>query len=327
MQRIIEVSMIRTLFVTPEFEDLIRVGGLASVSAALPRALRHSTDVRLVLPGYRHVLSQLNSFETGGECSKLAELPACSIGLTKASDGLPVYVVLCPQLYDRPGSPYGDEAGVDWHDNDVRFARFASAAADLAAGRVDPNWRADLVHANDWQSSLVPAYLAWQGIPLPTILTIHNLAYQGLFRKDVLRSIGAPESSFHSEELEFYDKVSFLKAGLVYADHLTTVSETYAREITTPEFGCGLEGILRQKSDANQLSGILNGIDETWDPRFCPHLPNLFAAGDWNAKRENAKFIRKQFNLALSRGPLFGLIARLVHQKGVDLVLNSEDNS
>jgi starch synthase len=113
MQRIIEVSMIRTLFVTPEFEDLIRVGGLASVSAALPRALRHSTDVRLVLPGYRHVLSQLNSFETVGECSKLAELPACSIGLTKASDGLPVYIVLCPQLYDRPGSPYGDEAGVD----------------------------------------------------------------------------------------------------------------------------------------------------------------------------------------------------------------------
>lgn len=325
MQHAVEVGMIRTLFVTPEFEDYVRVGGLASVSAALPRALTNSTDVRLVLPGYRQLLSQLDSIDVVGHCASRAELPACSIGLTQTTDGLPVYIVMCPELYDRPGSPYGDEAGQDWPDNDIRFARFASAAAELAAGRVDLNWRADLVHANDWQSGLVPAYLAWQGSKIPSVLTIHNLAYQGLFRKDALRRIGAPESSFHIGGLEFYDKVSFLKAGLVYADHLTTVSETYAREITTPEFGCGLEGILRQRANANELSGILNGIDETWDPRFCPQLSSPFAAGDWNGKRANSDYVRKQFNLALSRGPLFGLVARLVHQKGVDFVLSAAE--
>jgi starch synthase len=170
----------------------------------------------------------------------------------------------------RPsGNPYGDAAGRDWPDNDVRFGRFASAAAQLAAGTLDQNWAADLVHANDWQAALVPAYLAWNAIRIPTILTIHNLAYQGLFPRESLRRIGAPEHSFHIEGLEFYDKLSFLKGGIVYASHLTTVSETYAREITD--------------------------------------------------------YVRQQFGLALARGPIFGLVARLVHQKGVDLVLSVAD--
>src|SRR6185437_7658688 len=145
--------------------------------------------------------------------------------------------------------------GRDWADNDVRFARYASAAALLARGEVDPHWCADLVHANDWQAGLAPAYLAWQGARIPTILTIHNLAYQGLFPRAALGSIGAPDSAFQIDGVEFYGKVSFLKAGLVYASHLTTVSETYAREITTAEFGCGLEGLLRMRSAASELTG------------------------------------------------------------------------
>jgi starch synthase len=198
-------------------------------------------------------------------------------------------------------------------------------AAELAMGKLDKNWAADLIHANDWQAALVPAYLAWQGAKLPSILTIHNLAYQGLFPKESLRRIGIPESSFHIDGVEFYDQLSFLKAGLVYASHLTTVSGTYAREITTEEFGCGLEGLLRVRSDASELTGILNGIDESWDPRSCAQLAQQFGAGDWVGKKANADYVRKQFGLAVSRGPMFAIVARLVHQKGIDLVLSAAD--
>ena len=315
----------RVLFVTTEMDDFVRVGGLAAVSAALPRALRPWADIRVLLPGYTDIVEQLTHIQIVGECAAKAEMPAARLGRASTRDGLPVYVLLCPQLYDRPGNPYGDEEGRDWPDNDIRFARFASAAAELAAGTLDKNWAADLVHANDWQAALVPAYLAWSGAQIPSILTIHNLAYQGLFPKDTLRRIGVPESSFHIDGVEFYDKLSFLKGGLVYASHLTTVSSTYAREITTTELGCGMEGLLRQRSDARELTGILNGIDESWDPRSCAHLAQPFAAGDWKGKQANADYVRKQFGLALSRGPIFGLVARLVHQKGIDLVLSAAD--
>ena len=315
----------RVLFVTTEMDDFIRVGGLAAVSSALPRALRRWSDVRVLLPGYGEVVEQFTHLEIVGHSPALAEMPACSLGLGSTKDGLPVYVVLCPELYDRPGNPYGDLDGRDWPDNDVRFGRLASVAAHLAAGTLDKNWAADLVHANDWQSALVPAYLAWNAIRIPTILTIHNLAYQGLFSKEALRRIGAPADSFHIDGLEFYDKLSFLKGGLVYASHLTTVSTTYAREITTPELGCGLEGLLRRRSDAAQLTGILNGIDESWDPRVCAQLAQQFAPGDWEGKQANSDYVRHQFGLAVSRGPIFGLVARLVHQKGIDLVLDAAD--
>jgi starch synthase len=313
------------LFVTTEMDDFVRVGGLAAVSAALPRALRPWSDVRIMLPGYRDVVEQFTHIEIVGQCAPLAEMPACSLGRASTRDGLPIYILLCPQLYDRPGNPYGDEQGRDWPDNDIRFARFASAAAELAMGSLDKNWAADLVHANDWQAALAPAYLAWKNSRIPSILTIHNLAYQGLYPKESLRRIGAPESSFHINGLEFYDKMSFLKGGLVYASHLTTVSATYAREITTPELGCGLEGLLRRRSDASELTGILNGIDESWDPRACASLAQQFAPGDWKGKQANADYVRKQFGLAVSRGPIFGLVARLVHQKGIDLVLSAAD--
>src|SRR5262249_33975125 len=316
---------VKVLFVTTEMDDFIRVGGLGAVSAALSRALRQWADVRVVLPGYRDVVEQLPHIEIVGDCASRAGMPACQLGRAATRDGVPVYVLLCPQLYDRPGNPYGDEEGRDWPDNDIRFARLASAAAELAMGTLDKNWAADLVHANDWQAALVPAYLAWSDAKLPTVLTIHNLAYQGLFSRDSLRRIGAPESSFHIDGLEFYDKLSFLKGGLVYASHLTTVSTTYAREITTPEFGCGLEGLLRVRSDASELTGILNGIDESWDPRFCAQLAQPFGVGDWNGKQANAAYVSKQFGLALSRGPIFALVARLVHQKGIDLVLSAAD--
>src|ERR1700751_739340 len=307
-------------------DDFVRVGGLAAVSAALPRALRPWTDIRVLLPGYSDVVEQLTHIQIIGQSPAFAEMPACTLGRASTRDGLPVYVLLCRELYDRPGNPYGDEQGRDWSDNDIRFARLASAAAELAMGKLDKNWAADLVHANDWQAALVPAYLAWRGAKLPSILTIHNLAYQGLFPRESLGRIGAPENAFHIDGLEFYDKLSFLKGGLVYASHLTTVSATYAREITTAEFGGGLEGLLRLRSEASQLSGILNGIDESWDPRFCAQLAQPFGAGDWQGKQANADYVRKPFGVAVSRGPVFGLGARVVHQKGIDLVLSAADD-
>ena len=311
----------RVLFATPEMADFVQTGGLAAVSAALPRALNTFAEVRVVIPGYREVLRRLQPLETIADCEAVAGLPACAVQRSFTRDGLCVYVVRCAELYEREGGIYGDGNGRDWPDNDVRFARFSWVAAALAAGQLDKDWSADLVHANDWQSSLVAAYLRWNGWRIPSLLTIHNLSFQGLFGRESLGRINAPDSAFQIDGMEFYGRVSFLKAGLNYSTHLTTVSETYAREITTAEHGCGLDGLLQQRANARQLTGILNGIDESWDPSKCPDLVRPFAAGVWDEKRMNANHLRKEFGLAVSRGPLFGLVARLVHQKGVDLVL------
>jgi starch synthase len=313
----------RILFATPEVSDFIQVGGLAAVSAALPRALRDFADIRLIIPGYPAVMAGIGDLTPVAECPAYAGLPAFEVLLGHAPDGLTYYVVKCPVLYQRPGTPYGDERGIDWPDNDMRFATFSYAAAQVARGAVDKTWSADLVHANDWQCALIPAYLEWSYAHIPTIFTIHNLAYQGVFDRAKLGQLGIPEASFHIDGVEFYNRVSFLKAGLVYASHLTTVSQTYAQEITTPEFGCGLEGVLKKRADQRQLSGILNGIDETWDPRTCSQLSQPFGPGDWLERSRNADEVREQFGLAVSRGPLFALVARLVHQKGVDLVIES----
>jgi starch synthase len=315
----------RLLFVTSEIDDYIRTGGLAAVSAALPRVLGAWTDTRVLLPGYPEVLRKLGSIEIVGTCPAVAQMPEGQVGLGRTPDGLPIYVLICPPLYERLGGPYCDDAGNDWLDNDIRFARLSAAAALLASGCVDPAWRADLVHVNDWQSALVPAYLAWNGLPIPTVLTVHNLAFQGLFARQTLGRIGAPESSFHIDGLEFYGKVSYLKAGLIHASHITTVSETYAREITTPEFGCGLDGVLRKRAARAELTGILNGIDQSWDSLTCPDLSAPFRPGDWKSRRTNTSHLQRVFGLAVSRGPLFGLVARLVHQKGVDLVLSAAE--
>jgi starch synthase len=313
----------RILFATPEVSDFVQVGGLAAVSAALPRALRGFADVRVIIPGYPAVLRGLKDLDIVGGCEPYAGLPAFEIGLGHAADGLACYVVRCAALYEREGTPYGDVRGADWHDNNIRFATFSYAAAQLARGSVDMNWTADLVHANDWQCALIPGYLEWLYARVPTVFTIHNLAYQGVFDRSSLAPLGIPEASFNIDGVEFYNRVSFIKAGLVYASHLTTVSQTYAREITTAEFGCGLEGILRLRDERHQLSGILNGVDESWDPRTCSSLSQTFGAGDWAERASNADDVREQFGLAVSRGPLFALVARLVHQKGVDLVIES----
>jgi len=316
----------RILYVTSEIADYVKAGGLGEVSAALPRTLRQEYDARVLIPGYRQVLGTADGLTVVARLPAARGVPACEIGCLEAPDGLVVYVVLCPELYDREGSPYGDAAGRDWADNDIRFARLSLAAAEIAAGIDDLAWKADLLHLNDWPSSLAPAYLAWGGHDVPSVLTIHNLAYQGLFDPARLSALGIPESAFQMEGVEFYGKLSFLKAGIQYASHLTTVSSTYAREITTPEFGCGLDGLLRRRADEGRLTGILNGIDESWDPRTDPHLEVPFAPDDLAGKSANTQEVRDEFGLAVSRGPLFAVVSRLVHQKGIDLAIEAAES-
>lgn len=329
-ERVLPVQKVeRVLFVTSELTDLVKAGGLGEVSAYLPRVLRDGgVDTRIMIPGYRQVLAKIGTPHVVADLPGLNAIPPCKIALTYADDGLPVYVVLAPELYDRPGSPYGDESARDWADNDLRFARLALAAADIATGTrngAGASWTADVVHVNDWASALTPAYLAWRGQRVPSILTIHNLAYQGLFERNRLTALGVPESAYTVEGVEFYGRMSFLKAGIVYASHVTTVSETYAREILTPEFGAGLDGVLKNRAAQNQLTGILNGIDDSFDPAHDPHLEHHFDAGDFTGKERTAQTVREAFGLA-NTGPLFSVISRLVHQKGLDLIEESADD-
>lgn len=240
-------------------------------------------------------------------------------------DGLVIYVLLCPDLYDREGTPYGDAAGTDWADNDIRFARLGLAAAEIACGIPDLEWTPDLLHLNDWQASLAPAYLAWRERHVPSVLTVHNLAYQGIFSRERLPVLGVPDSSFDIEGVEFHGCMSFLKAGIYYASHVTTVSATYAREITTPQFGCGFEGLLQTRAARNELTGILNGVDESWDASRDPRLPASFSSHDLKGRKINAAESREAFGLGVSRGPLFAVISRLVHQKGIDLAIQGAE--
>ncbi|MCJ2056629.1 glycogen synthase GlgA [Methylobacterium sp. J-048] len=313
----------RILYATPEMADFVKTGGLGEVSATLPRALVPHYDIRVLIPGYRQVRAAFPDIPVVARLEGLAGVPPCDLGLVEAADGLRIYVLLAPDLYERDGTPYGDAHG-DFGDNDLRFARLSLAAAEIAAG-ADSDWAADLLHLNDWQAALAPAYLAWRGRRIPSVLTIHNLAYQGLFPRDSLGRLGVPDSAFQVDGAEFYGQLSFLKAGIFYASQVTTVSETYAREIQTPEMGCGLDGLLRTRAGQGRLAGILNGIDETWDPSTDRHLATRFEVDDWKGKRANAEAVRQQFGLAVSRGPLFAIVSRLVHQKGIDLSLQAAE--
>jgi starch synthase len=235
--------------------------------------------------------------------------------------------VLCDELYDREGTPYNTAQGGDFPDSDIRFARLSLAAADMAGGLGDPDWAPDLVHANDWPAALAPAYLYWRDVRKGSLLTVHNLAHQGVFDADWSRlaALGIPHWGFSMHGAEFYGKLSFLKAGIFYASHVTTVSATYAQEITKPEFGCGLHGLLEARAREGRLSGILNGIDESWDPRRGDDRPsNRFDTVAW--KGRNADHMRAAFHLALSRGPLFAIVSRLVHQKGLDLAIEAAES-
>ncbi|BBI63755.1 hypothetical protein HSBAA_50610 [Vreelandella sulfidaeris] len=262
--------------------------------------------MRVLIPAYRDMIESEHEIITVGHLPAFAGLPACDVGRITCDDGLIIYVLLCPELYERAGTPYGtgssgygDGQDEGWQDNDIRFARLSRAAADIALGKANLDWQPQLLHLNDWACGLAPAYLHWdgQGQPIPSVFTIHNLAYQGVFDASRLDALGIPNEAFNIDGVEYYGELSFMKAGIVYASKVTTVSATYAQEITTPKFGCGLDGLLRCKAEQGRLSGIPNGIDDSWDPRTDSHLVQAFSSNDWRGKRANADYVRRHFGL------------------------------
>ncbi len=309
--------MKRVLAVASECVPLVKTGGLADVTGALPRAMAGTGwGVRTLIPGYRPVLAQAAKATEALSLGAFFGGPARILVLRHA--GLDLLVLDAPHLFDRDGSPYLDAQGNDWADNDLRFAALCAAAARIAGGALD-DWVPQVLHLHDWQAGLVPEYLAAQGTSLPVVMTIHNIAFHGLTTDDRIAALGLDPARFLPDGYEYYGHVSALKAGLVGADRITTVSPTYARELTTPEFGMGLDGMIRARQ--HLLTGILNGIDtDTWNPRKDPHIRRFQTP---RGKAPNRKGLRAEFGLPDAPGPLAVVVSRLTAQKGLDLLLDA----
>lgn len=319
---------LRVLHAAAEIFPLVKTGGLADVVGALPQALAAAgADVRLVVPGMPAIL------EAVARPRKVAEFGpafgaariALRLGRLKAAAGQPdvhAYIIDAPWLYDRDGGPYQAADGKPWDDNLQRFALLGWVAAQLAAGGLDPDWQPHILHAHDWHAALGCSYLrANPGATARSVFTIHNLAYQGLFPQTDFHLLGLPQRLMHPDGLEFHGWLSFMKGGLVHADRITTVSPTYAREITTPEFGCGVEGVLQAR--AADLSGILNGVDHAhWDPATDRALAARYSATALSGKASCKAALQREMGLAVrADAPLLGVVSRLSEQKGLDLVL------
>lgn len=309
----------RILFATPECAPLTKTGGLGDVSAALPAALRAlGHEVRVLLPGYEAVLAALP------QARQLAplELLGAQASLLEAGEFL---VLDCPALYRRTGGPYQDEQGGDWPDNPQRFGLLSRAAALLSGGASPLEWRPQILHCNDWPCGLAPVYLSFEKARAAAVMTVHNLAFQGVFDPSWMKPLALPAATFSIEGVEFYGRLSFLKGGLAYADAITTVSPSYAREIQSEALGCGLDGLLRARREA--LSGIANGIDaDLWDPQRDPHIAQTY--GRWTLEGKGASKERLQRRLGLApdpQPPLLGTVCRFTEQKGIDLIAEAAE--
>ncbi|MBV9113269.1 MAG: glycogen synthase GlgA [Hyphomicrobiales bacterium] len=309
------MESMKVLAVTSEIYPLVKTGGLADVAGALPIALaREAVRVRTLVPGYPAVLGALEKTRPLHAYEDLQGGPA---RLLEARAGkLELFVIDAPHLYRREGNPYVDSEGKDWDDNALRFGALAKVGAEIASGLVQ-GYQPKLVHAHDWQAGLAPAYL--RGGPA-TVITVHNLAFQGLFSSTLADALELPPEIMTLEGVEFHGRIGFLKAGLYFADAITTVSPTYAAEICTPEGGMGLDGLLRAR--ARVLTGICNGIDtNVWSPRKDPHITARFAVEELDLKAANKAALREKLQLAARPdAPLFGVISRLTEQKGIDLI-------
>jgi starch synthase len=316
----------RVLYITAELYPWVKSGGLGDVTAALPPALiAEGIDVRLLLPGFRGFVDAFPGITDIARLTTPFAAERVRVGLARlpGTESL-AYLVDHPAFYDRPGNPYASPDGSDWPDNHRRFGLFGWIAAELARG-ADPGWRPDILHGHDWHTWLAPAYLVARPPAeghVPTVFTVHNLAYRGPFPGALFAELALPPEFFAIDGVEFFGTVSFIKAGLFYSDRLTTVSPTYAREIQTPAFGWGLDGLLRAR--ANVLTGILNGVDpRVWDPRHDAILPRPYGEANAIAGKQAAKAgLQRRLGLEpIDNPPLFGTVSRLTPQKGLDLVL------
>ncbi|MBU2962235.1 glycogen synthase GlgA [Citreicella sp. C3M06] len=304
--------MTRVLSVASECVPLIKTGGLADIAGALPGALApHGVEMRTLLPGYPAVMKAI------GRKRKVADLDDLFGGFARVYRGNlgknVLYVLDAPHLFDREGGPYSDPQGRDWRDNPERFAALSSAAAMICADGIE-GWFPQIMHCHDWQSGFAPLYLRELGAGdrVASLMTIHNIAFQGICQSNMIDTLGLPRSGFNEKGYEFWNNISALKAGLVYADKLSTVSPTYASELMTPEFGMGLDGLLRERQE--DLVGVLNGIDDDlWTP------PYATPAG----KAKHRAALRAEFDLPDWPGPVCVLVSRLTEQKGLDILLQA----
>ncbi|MGN3975526.1 glycogen synthase GlgA [Tsuneonella sp. SYSU-LHT278] len=318
---------LRVLSVASEAVPLVKTGGLADVAGALPGALAsHGIGITTMVPGYPAVMARIGKAKAVHAWESLLGEPARL--LAAEVNGHPLLVLDAPGFFDRPGSPYADAGGRDWDDNWRRFAALSRAAADVAGAAVRASGF-DLVHAHDWQAAMTPAYMRFAppsgARRIPTVVTIHNMAFQGFFPAEVFSRLDIPREAWSVEGVESYGGVGFLKAGMQLADAITTVSPTYAREIRAPEFGMGLEGVILARS--NRVFGILNGIDEReWSPATDPHLAQTYGAGQLARRRRNKRALEKNFGLEKGDGPLFVVVSRLTWQKGMDVLIEVLDH-
>jgi starch synthase len=315
----------RVLFVASEAYPLAKTGGLGDVARALPSALiRRGVDARLMLPGYPEALDRLAGARVEVVLDGILDVPDGRLISGRLPDAeVPVWLLDAPSLYRRPGGPYVDQHGADWPDNARRFAYLSHVAALIGRG-IGAYWRADVVHANDWHTGLAPLLLAASGIRRPaTVFTVHNLAFQGNFPMDAARGLGVPDHCLGTDGCEFYGHASFLKAGLRYADRVTTVSPTYAKEVLTPAFGHGLDGLLRAR--ARVFRGIINGVEAAlWTPATDASLPASFGPRDISGKRVCKAQLQRELGLPVDPdAPLFGFVSRLTHQKMADILLEA----
>ena len=310
----------RVLFATSEAYPLAKTGGLADVSRALPAALRRlGVDIRVIMPAYPRAILQLREARVAARLPPVMGIEDGIVisGLFPDCE-LPVFLVSSASLFGRTGGLYQDDDGQDWPDNARRFAFLSKVAADIALGRTEIGWRPDVVHANDWHTGLLPLFLAHEDGQRPrTLFTTHNMAFQGLFPPEAV----PPLPLAKEEDIEFYGRWSYLKAGLAYGDRVTTVSPTYAREILTPDYGFGLEGVLQKRGE--EFRGILNGIDEDlWNPASDPFLPANYRFADMAGKSHCKTGLQEELGLPVSpETPVIGFVSRLTEQKMADTLI------
>lgn len=317
----------KVLFATSEIAPWVKTGGLGDVAAALPPALSAlDCEVRVLVPRYPALRAAFP------DAVHLMHLPAIgglfpAADLYRAEHGALSFLLLdCPLLFDRPGNPYLGPDGHDWLDNHLRFGLLSRVAARLAGSASPLAWRPDVLHCHDWQTGLAPYYLRfYEESGAASVMTIHNLAFQGTFAPQLLDELALTGADWHIDGVEYYGYISFLKAGLRHADALTTVSPTYAQEIQAASEGMGMQGLLQSR--AAQLSGILNGIeDSVWNPALDPHIAAPYDRDHLDTKLRNKTALQREMGLAERDDcPLFGVVSRLTHQKGLDLVAEIGD--
>ncbi len=317
----------RVLFAASEIFPLVKTGGLADVAYSLPKALIDGFDVQisLIMPAYKEVKEQVEITDS----YSIGDLFGVgNINILKSKHPLfdiELYLVDCPYAFNRDGGIYLDKNNIDWLDNDLRFAIFSKAVAHffISSGLIGKPF--DIIHCNDWQTGAVLAYLKQYKIHgLPSIFTIHNLQYQGNFNFANMEKLGLSAELYHINGMEYYGNISYMKAGIAYCDKIVTVSQSYAEEISTPEFGMGLDGFISYHK--GKLLGILNGIDsDIWQPKTDELIEYNFTADDFKQKERNKEYLSEKLSLAKDR-PLLGIVSRFSEQKGLDVFIRTIDD-